>query len=343
MTNFEGMDFNSWTPSVFEKAEERLLKAGFEVTPMRKSVWLSNEINAEVYLKFENLLEGGSFKVRGATHYLYCHKEKFGSFPSKVITASGGNHGIAVAVACYKFNIPCIVFIPTNSINEKKRAVLSEYNVELKVDGSCWQEANQIAQDLTDQLNKEGENACYIHPFLHPWIIQGASTLAVEIVKKIPNPDIIIASLGGGGMIAGIITYLNSLNGSHKIEVGSAETNGADYYYQSLQAGKLITLDKITSIASTLGASTGSPETYKLFTENVKYPMIVTDAEAVGALWDLLEHERILVEPSCSASVAALKKYKHHFEGKKVVIVICGGNVSLKECIEWKEKYLTTQ
>lgn len=336
------LDFSNWTSSVFENAEKRLLNAGFEVTPMRKSVWLSNAINAEVYLKFENLHEGGSFKVRGATHYLHCYKEVHGSFPTKVITASGGNHGIAVAVACYKFNIPCTVFIPTNSINDKKRAVLAEYNVELKVDGSCWQEANQIAQDLTDQLVKDGKNACYIHPFLHPWVIQGASTLAVEIVKKLENPDVIIASLGGGGMIAGIISYLNSLNSKHSIEVGSAETTGADYYYQSVQAGKLITLDKITSIASTLGASTGSPETYKLFTDGVKYPMVVTDAEAVASLWDLLEHERILVEPSCSASVAALMKYKHHFEGKKVVLVICGGNVSLKECIDWKEKYLSS-
>eukprot|EP00012_Vannella_robusta_P001238 CAMPEP_0206192304 /NCGR_PEP_ID=MMETSP0166-20121206/5879_1 /ASSEMBLY_ACC=CAM_ASM_000260 /TAXON_ID=95228 /ORGANISM="Vannella robusta, Strain DIVA3 518/3/11/1/6" /LENGTH=344 /DNA_ID=CAMNT_0053608775 /DNA_START=741 /DNA_END=1775 /DNA_ORIENTATION=- len=335
----ETLDFAAWPASVFEKARERVAKAGIDQTPLRKSLWLSKELQAEVYLKFENLHEGGSFKVRGAFHYLYCFKEKHGSFPSQVITASGGNHGMAVAVACFQLNIPCTVIIPSNSITDNKRKLLSAYNVNLVIEGSCWQESNQIGLDMLNSLDNT-EKACYIHPFLHPWVIQGASTMAAEIVDKAADVEIIIASLGGGGMIAGIISFLRSNEKYSNIQVGSAETSGADYYYQSVQQGKLVLLDKITSIASTLGASTGSQETYELFLENIKYPMVVSDAEAVAALWQILEHERILVEPSCSASVAALLKYKEQFKGKKIALVMCGGNVSLPECLQWQQKFL---
>lgn len=335
----------NWENEVFERARNNLKLAGMEPTPMKRSIWLSKELEADVYLKYESLQEGGSFKIRGATNYLYSYKEKHGEFPSKVIAASGGNHGIAVAVSCFNANVPCIIVIPSNSITNSKRELLKHYNVDVVVEGENFQESHEYSMRLLEELIEKGETPCYIHAYLHPWVIQGASTLMGEIVDKMKNssklPDIVIGSLGGGGMVAGLISYLLSYKlKNNPTKIGSAETEGADYLYQSLKAGKLITLDKITSIAKTLGASTGSLETYKLFSENIDYPMLVSDTEAVRALWNILEKEKLIVEPSCAASIAALMKYKEDFKGKKIVVILCGGNATLAECEEWKNTFL---
>ena len=320
--------------ATFQRARDLVRKGGVQQTVVKKSTWLSKETGAEVYLKYENQHEGSSFKVRGATHYLYAHKEKYGEFPKRVVTASGGNHGIAVAVACSKLKIECLVFLPNNSVTPSKLYVLETcYGAKVVVEGTCFQEANDSAQKMVTE-----ESTCYIHPYAHPWIVQGAGTMLLELNEQISNIDVIAASLGGGGMIAGLITAAKASN--LNIEFVSAETEGADYYYQSVQRGELITLPKITSIASTLGASTGTPESFQLFTENIKHPLLVSDREAVDALWKLLKNEYCLVEPSCSATIAALLKYPEIFKGKRVVVILCGGNPSLDECTAWKKKYL---
>ena len=331
-----------WTTSEWEQAVKRVRSSGIEQTPIKHSLWLSDLIGADVYLKFENLHEGGSFKLRGAQHFLFRHREVHGELPSKVITASGGNHGMAVAVACKRLGIPCTVVIPEVSFSESKRHLFEDlYGAKLETAGDCWQDSHDAAQKIVQDLESQGIVCCYIHPFLHEWIIQGAGTMAAEIHQQMSDgmPDVILASLGGGGMLSGIISYLRAANLKDSIQVASVETEGADYFYQSWKKGESIRLDKITSIATTLGASTGSPETFDLFVKNIDHPMLVSDAEAVKALFDILEHDHLLVDPSCSATIAALVKNADKFKGKRVMVIICGGNPHLSECLRWKEKF----
>lgn len=333
------LDLN-WTKSDFENAVTRLRNiAHLPLTPLKRSIWLSKEIEGEVFLKWENVQESNSFKLRGATNFILSYHETHGHYPTRVITASGGNHGLAVAAACWKLNIPCIVILPTNSVTPTKVHLLHDcFGADVEVLGSCFQEANDIGVQMVKEKYPDG---CYIHPYAHKWIIQGAGTIFSDLQEQMSAPpDVIIGSLGGGGMIAGLITARNAYE-QKDIQIDSVETEGADYYAQSHKAGKLISLEKITSIAVTLGASTGTQVTFDLFEENITNPWVVSDAEAIDALWKLINYERIIVEPSCSASVAALLKNKEYYKGKRVVVIICGGNASIEECQKWKEQFLS--
>ena len=317
-----------YTPELFHQTLEKI-KPYILKTPLVYSSWLSEKINASVYLKLECLQEGRSFKIRGATNALLTESNY-----SSVIAASGGNHGLALAISAKKQGVPCKIVVPV-STSEYRIELIRNAGAEVIVKGEAFDEADEFAQNLA-----KNEGGAYIHPFANPNVLVGQGTVGVEILDDM-KPDIIIASVGGGGLLGGICRSIQTLGGDHSPEIYGVETIGADSMYQSLKEGKIVKLDKISSIAKTLGAKETAKINFEAISGIAKEILLVSDQEAVSAMQEFLDREKILIEPAASCVVAAVEKYKEKFEGKKVVLVICGSNVTLEEFHFWVQNYLS--
>lgn len=330
----------------FEAAKERLRKGCVDRTPIRKSHWLSEAIEGEVFLKLECLHEPGSFKLRGVVNYLLAYREEEGAFPAGVMTASGGNHGLAVACGCQRFSIPCTVVLPKNSVTDAKVSALEKFGARVEVHGDVWNDAN----DHVLQQVAGDEHTVYVHPFDHKWIRQGTGTILLEVQEQLREMalakgsaaeeslfDAVVASVGGGGLLSGMMACAK-VSGVEALEFGCVETEGTAWLFKSMAKGELVCLDTVDSIASTLGAKSTSQEVWDIV-KHVSHPMMVTDAAAVASLWDFLVHEKLLVEPATSVNVAALLQHKDKFKGKKVVLIVCGTGVTYEQAVTWKKSF----
>ena len=309
----------------FLETQQRI--AYVKPSPLIHSTWLSEELNAEVYLKLEYLQPGNSFKIRGASNALLSQDP----LPEQVITASGGNHGLGVAVACKRADVPCKVVLPT-STSDYRVKLLEDLGAEVQLYGDAWDDANRYALKLA-----ASPNILYIHPFADRDVILGQGTIALELKEQLPEFDILVASVGGGGLLTGISLALEQLD--YQGEIVAVETIGAESLHKSIIAGEIVELDAITSIAKTLGARKTEPFIFDSLKRLVTHSLIVHDREAVRTLLDFLEHEKILVEPATSCIIAAAFNNPEIFKKKKVVFIICGSNVSMDEVEYWKEEF----
>ncbi len=309
----------------FLETQQRI--AHVKPSPVIHSPWLSKELNAEVYLKLEYLQPGNSFKIRGASNALLSQDP----LPEQVITASGGNHGLGVAVACKRADVPCKVVLPT-STSDYRVKLLEDLGAEVQLYGDAWDDANRYALKLA-----ASPNILYIHPFADRDVILGQGTIALELKEQLPEFDILVASVGGGGLLTGISLALEQLD--YHGEIVAVETIGAESLHKSIIAGEIVELDAITSIAKTLGARKTEPFIFDSLKRLVTHSLIVHDSEAVISLLDFLDHEKILVEPATSCIIAAAFNNPEIFKNKKVVFIICGSNVSMEEVENWKIEF----
>lgn len=297
-------------------------------TPLKYSKWLSELTEKNIYLKLETVNPGNSFKIRGVTNFLYTYRDTYQQFPEKVVSASGGNHGLAVAIIAQQLQIPCKIVLPVNS-PQYRIDLLQSYNAEVELFGDVWDDANIYAQQLLD------EHSAYIPPFSHEWVIHGQGTIGLEVFQQNPAITTIIGSIGGGGLMAGTAASFK-LNNSNSLVYG-VETIGADYYSQSRKAKKLIQLDGITSIAKSLGAKTGTDNVFQLLNTYIDQTFTVPDKLAVQMMRDFLEHEQLLIEPATSCSVAAL--LNNAIEGDNIAVIICGSNSTYTEFLKWQQQF----
>ncbi len=312
----------------FDLAEEHVRRV-MSPSPVIRSGWLSDMLRADVFLKLECLNPGHSFKIRGAMHSLLSQNP----LPNFVVTASGGNHGLGVAIAARLLNIPCRVFLPISTSNYRVE-LLEKLGAEVKLVGDTWDDANKIAIEFASETS-----SLYIHPFADVEVITGQGTIVNELIDQIDNFDMILVSVGGGGLITGITRNLDARGLLDHVEVHSVETKGADSLFQSINAGQLVTLPDITSIAKTLGARRTTPEIFSYLRDRLSGAHIVTDKSAVASMVEFLEHEKILVEPATSCTVSLLTSGSLDIEGKRVVVVICGSNVTLDELSAWRQRF----
>lgn len=294
-------------------------------TDLLHSDYFSQKIGVEIYFKCENLQYGNSFKMRGVASKLSGVTDR-----SKVLlTASGGNHGLALTIGGNKFGMKTKVFLPENTPSYKVEK-LKRLGAEVVLHGAAWDDANKEAMKYA-----QDEQYLYVHPFNDDEVIAGQATIAYEILKEMPDVDVIIASIGGGGLLSGISQYAKSLKPG--IRVYGVETIGADSMYQSLQKGELVELSKITSIAESLGARKVTQKTFDIVKKFVDGVYTVSDREAVRELREILQEEKLLVEPAASCSLSAVIEEKiPGIKGKRVAVVLCGGNFSIGEL----KKYL---
>ena len=301
-------------------------------TPLIESLPLSKKWNRRVLLKSENLQPTGSFKIRGIG--LLCQTGKndgVGYF----ISSSGGNAGYAAAYAAKKLRVPITVFVPSTTPLDFRQRIES-LGAEVRVAGDVWDEAHQQALSLSKELG-----ALYISPFDHPLIWKGHSGLIDEIAEEIGKPDAIVLSVGGGGLLCGVVEGLQR-HGWKDVPVVAVETEGTASFAASLREGKLVTLSEITGIATTLGAKTVAQKAVEWAKRHPIQSVVVTDAEAVSACIAFANEHRCLVEPACGASLSVAYNNQPILEGAEtVVIVVCGGiGVDLARIRKWQADFL---
>ena len=269
----------------------------------------------------------GSFKIRGighaCQHYLLKGAKQF-------ISSSGGNAGIAVAHAGRKLGIPVTVVVP-KSTNPRAIEAIRQEGAELQIRGESWQEAHEYCQQHAD-----GKARILIHPFDDPLLWPGHASLIDEVIDSGVTPDAIILSVGGGGLLCGVIDGLRR-NGLSTTQILAVETKGAHSLSEAVKKDQLISLPEITSIATSLGAKKVAHQAFSYCHEFHITNHLVTDFEAVTGCKQLLDEHRVLVEPACGASIAALEGAASFLKDKKdIVVIVCGGvGVSSTQLDEW--------
>jgi L-serine/L-threonine ammonia-lyase len=284
-------------------------------TPLLASRALALRSAQTVLLKLEALQPPGSFKIRGIGHACqeYVHRGA-----ERLVSSSGGNAGIAVAYAGRRLGVPVLVAVPQTT-SERAKTLIQNEGAELIVHGASWQEANAHAQALL------GAADAFIHPFDDPLLWQGHSTMIDEVAAAGVNPDAVVLSVGGGGLLCGIIEGLHR-HGWREVPVIAVETVGADSYFQSLKAGRRIELEKITSIATSLGARMVCARAFDLSKQHPIRPVVVPDRAAVSACMRFLLDHRIMVEPACGAALAAIYENVAQLDRcQTVLVIVCGG------------------
>ncbi|WP_019936517.1 pyridoxal-phosphate dependent enzyme [Bordetella sp. FB-8] len=299
-------------------------------TPVLESRALSLSTGKRVRLKMEALQPSGSFKTRGIGHACETYKARGAR---RFISSSGGNAGYAVAYAGRMLDTPVIVVVPATTSERAKHLIRSE-GAEVLVHGASWMEANAHALELMTPAD------AFIHPFDDPLLWQGHASMIDELARQGERPDLVICSVGGGGLLCGVIQGLQR-NGWRSVPVIAAETAGADSYSQAVQAGAPVLLPGISSIATSLGARQVCDRAYALTNEHTIESIVVSDAAAVAACEQVLLEHRILVEPACGASVAALHGRSALLkEARSVAVILCGGvGITASQLAQWSAQF----
>lgn len=272
-------------------------------------------LNARIWLKMDTLQPSGSFKIRGIGHAMM-HYVNEGA--TEFVAASGGNAGLATAYAGRRLNKPVTVVVPTTTKPIAKELIERE-GAKVVVSGDNFLASHDFAIKLCDNKKR------YIHPFDDPLIWHGHASLVDEILMDGIIPDLIIVSVGGGGLLLGIDQGLKRHN-LNMTSILAVETEGADSFNRSILANELIELSKITSIATSLGAKKVSRALYELKDNKNLISHVVSDKSAVNAVDSFLNDHRQLVEPACGASLAPVyEKLDNLNQFKEIVVVVCGG------------------
>lgn len=287
-------------------------------TPIMTSEAINALAGCHLYFKCENLQKVGAFKARGAANAVMklTDVEK----AKGVATHSSGNHAAALARAATVAGIKSYIVMPSNAPEIKKKAVKS-YSGEII---EC--EPNLQARETTLKEVVSRTGATFIPPYDFLDVIEGQATCALELLQDQPGLDVVLAPVGGGGLLAG--TALSTHYLSPGTQVIGAEPKGADDAYRSFQAKQLIPMEGPKTIADGLLTSLGK-HNFAIIMDHVAGILTVEENEIVDAMRLVYERMKLIIEPSCAVPLAALLKHKEKFEGKKVGIILSGGNVDL--------------
>lgn len=247
------------------------------------------------------------------------------------VSSSGGNAGYAAAYAGRKLGVPTTVFVPTSTPLPIRQQIESQ-GAEVRVVGEVWDATHEAAVEFARSVD-----ALYISPFDHPLIWQGHSTLVEEVIEEVGVPDAFVVSVGGGGLLCGVIEGLRR-HASPIPPVVAVETEGTASLAASLAAGKLVALDRITGLAKSLGARVVAQKALDWSMEHAVRSVVVSDADAISACVRFADHHRCLVEPACGASLAvAYQRHAALAQKQRIVVVVCGGiGVTLGSLQEWR-------
>ena len=300
-----------------ELAHERI-RPFIHRTPILTNSSINELVGANLFFKCENFQKAGSFKIRGATNTVELLSES--ELKRGVATTSSGNHGAALSMAVTRRGGETRVVMPTNTPKIKVNNVMRNGGEVV------WCEPDQKFREsvLRDVVNETG--ATVVHPYNDERIMAGQGTCAKEMLEDIPTLDIIVSPVSGGGLLSG--TLIASKNMKKSIEVFGAEPEEADDAFQSLKQGKIVPNKTINTVCDGLRAEIGS-KTFPVIQDLVDGIETVSEKDIVESLRMIWERMKIIVEPSCSISLAMVIKNSNLFKDKNVGLIMSGGNVDL--------------
>lgn len=300
----------------FEEAQKRL-KGVIKETKLIYSPTFSEESGNEVYIKPENLQVTGAFKIRGAYNRIALLDEEARS--RGLIASSAGNHAQGVAYAAQKLGVQATIVMPKSTPLIKVEAT-KKYGAKVVLAGEVYDEAYKEAKRLQEEFKYE-----FIHPFNDDDVIVGQGTIALEILEELPDADILMVAIGGGGLAAGVAQCAKLINPNIKI-IG-VEPEGAQCMNEALKAGKVVELPKVSTIADGAAVKTAGERTFELLNGVIDEIVTVSDYELMDAFLVLVERHKLIAESAGILSLAGIKKIKE--KGKKVVSIISGGNIDV--------------
>lgn len=300
-------------------------------TPLFEADASYSALQRPLLFKMDALQPTGSFKLRGVG--LSCRRA-VDQGAREILCASGGNAGISAAYAARKLGVPISIVVPeTTSL--QARVAIETHGAAIRVHGSSFDDADEYARKLAAQTG-----AFYLHPFNDPSLWDGHATLVDEAVAAGAVFDCVLTSVGGGGLLAGIVAGLARNDLAH-IPVIAVETAGAASFYASVIAGELVTLPAITTIATSLGARRVMQHALDLTKTCPIISLVVTDADAIMACLKFADRMRVLVEPACGAALAAVDVHADKLRPfKRPLIEVCGGcGTSLAQLTRWQQQF----
>jgi threonine dehydratase len=289
-------------------------------TPILSSESINAIAGCEIYFKCENFQKVGAFKARGGLNAVL-------SIPKDerakgVVTHSSGNHAQAMALAARDSGCPAYIVMPNNAPEVKKKAVVG-YGAQV-----TFCEPTQAARESNAARIMEETGATFVSPYNDYRVIEGQATAAVEFMEAQSDLDFLMVPVGGGGLLAGTALAAHYLK--PELQVYAGEPEGAQDAFLSMQKGEVVSIDKPNTIADGLLTTVGD-KNFLIIKQLVKGILVVNDQEIIEAMRLIWERMKIIIEPSCAVPFAALLKNKEKFAGKKVGIILTGGNVDLSK------------
>lgn len=311
------MTMNEPTIVEIREAHNRI-KTFIHRTPVLTCDTLNATCNADLFFKCENFQKAGVFKIRGATNTVFLLSDREAS--KGVATHSSGNHAAALTLAASRRKIPAHVVMPKNAPPVKKDAV-KHYGAEITF---CEPTLKAREKTLADVVNRTG--AHFVHPYNDHRVISGQGTAALELCEEIMNLDMVLAPVGGGGLLSGTAIAVTSL--SPTTAVYGAEPERADDARRSFHAGRIIPSENPDTIADGLLTSLGNL-TFPIIRNNVKDILTVSEEGIIEAMRTIWERMKIVVEPSAAVPLGAVLEHRTIFAEKRIGIILSGGNVDL--------------
>lgn len=288
-------------------------------TPLEKNIRLSKKYNCNIFLKREDLQDVRSFKIRGAFNKINTLREE--EKKKGIVCASAGNHAQGVAYSCNKLDIVADIFVPENTPLQKIESIkkFSNNKSKLHIKGATFDESYNLSQKFS---KKNG--SIYIHPFADEQVIIGQGTIAVEIYNDI-DPDYIIGSIGGGGLMSGLSLYSKAVNLDCKLL--GVEPEKCNSMYQSVEKNKVVKLDEFDSFVDGAAVKVVSESTFNICKETLDDIFLISNGKLCTTMLELYQNDGIITEPAGALSISALDYLKkEEIINKNIVCVISGGN-----------------
>lgn len=300
------------------RANERI-DPFIERTPLTRSAELSDLSGADVYFKQENLQTTGSFKLRGATNRLLTLAD--GQRKKGCVAASSGNHGAAVACAMQKLGVTGVIFVPEQTSEVKVNAI-RHYGGEVRYFGSDGLDTEQHAREFAERTGM-----VYLSPYNDEEVIAGQGTCGVEITEQLPSIDAAFIAVGGGGLIAGVGSILKTH--SAEVRIYGCQPQASAVMAHSIQAGEILEMPSAPTLSDgTAGGIEAGAITFPLNQAVVDEFVLVSEQQIAAAMRCYMKHESHSIEGAAGVAIAGLMLRKDLLKRQKIVIIICGGNIS---------------
>lgn len=312
-------DSDALVPSIDDvrEAHERI-KPYIHETPVLTSEYLNSITGAELYFKCENFQKAGAFKVRGASNAVFSLSEDIAR--RGVATHSSGNHALSLSYAAGRRGIPCTVVMPKTAPQAKKDAVRGYGGVIVECEPSTSSREATFAEVVAES------GAEFVHPYNDIRVITGQATCSLELNSQVPGLDAVVAPIGGGGMVSG--TCLTLSNIAPDINIYAAEPEQADDAYRSFKAGHIIADDSPVTIADGLKVPL-KENTWHFVSHHVSDIQTASEQEIIDAMKLTWQRMKIVIEASCAVPLAVIMKNPETYRGKRVGVIITGGNVDM--------------